>query len=367
MSSEHFRVIASPTSWIEGDALQQLERTALLRGMHLAVGLPDIHAGKGHPIGAVFGSKGLVYPFLVGSDIGCGMALFSTDLSARKAKRDRWTSKLRGLEEPWEGDSSAFLQQHGIAASEHDEALGTIGGGNHFAELQAVDELLDEVTAEHLGLDASKLLLLVHSGSRGLGASILQAHTTRFGDAPLELGTEEATFYLERHDHAMHWARINRILIAERFADCLGATLSPLLDIFHNSVTQHKDLWLHRKGAAPSDQGAIVIPGSRGDFSYVMMPEGDGTQNGFSLAHGAGRKWSRGEVKARIKSRFRPEDLFRTNLGSDVICEDRDLLYEEAPEAYKSIERVIQDLTEAGIARSIARLRPLITYKTRTR
>jgi release factor H-coupled RctB family protein len=361
------RVIASPASWIEGEAVRQLERTAALRGMRMAVGLPDLHAGKGHPIGAVFGAEGLVYPFLVGGDIGCGMALFGTDLPARKPKRDRWTSKLRGLEGPWDGDVEGFLAGHALEASDFDASLGTIGGGNHFAELQAIDEVFDEEGTAALGLDPARLVLLVHSGSRGLGESILRAHTDRFGDAPLELGTAEADAYLTRHDHAMRWARVNRALIADRFAACLGAELTPILDIFHNSVTSRGGLWLHRKGAAPSDQGPVVIPGSRGHHSYLVRPRGDGADSGYSLAHGAGRKWTRTDARARLKPRFRPDDLVRTELGSDVICEDRDLLYEEAPEAYKSIDRVLADLTEANLVSSMARLRPLITYKTRAR
>jgi release factor H-coupled RctB family protein len=367
MNATSPRLLASPSSWIEGEAVRQLERTAALRGMRLAVGLPDLHAGKGHPVGAVFGAEGLVYPFLVGSDIGCGMALWSTDLPARKPRRDRWTSRLRGLDGPWSGDTAAFLAQHGLEPGDLDGSLGTLGGGNHFAELQSIEEVFDEEATAALGLDPSRLVLLVHSGSRGLGEAILRAHTERFRDAPLELGTAEADAYLTRHDHAMRWARANRALIGERFAGCLGAELTPVLDIFHNSVTPHDGLWLHRKGAAPSDRGPVVIPGSRGHHSYLVQPQGDGAASGFSLAHGAGRKWTRSDARARLKPRYRPDDLVRTELGSDVICEDKELLYEEAPEAYKPIDRVLADLVEAGVARPLARLRPLITYKTRAR
>ncbi len=359
------RLIASPGSWIEGEAVRQLERTAALPGMRMAVGLPDLHAGKGHPIGAVFGCEGKVYPFLVGSDIGCGMALVSTDLSARKPKRDRWVAKLTGLEGPWDGDTEEWLRERGLSASAFDASLGTIGGGNHFVELQSLETVHDEEAVAALGLDASRLVLLVHSGSRGLGESVLREHTDRHSDAPLTLGTDEANAYLAKHDHAMHWARASRELIAHRFAERLGAELTPVLDIFHNTVTPHDGLWLHRKGAAPADRGAVVIPGSRGHHSYLVMPVGDGVPNGFSLAHGAGRKWTRSDARARLKPRMRPDELRRTSLGSEVICDDRDLLYEEAPEAYKSIDRVIDDLTQAGVARVVATLRPLITYKTR--
>ena len=121
--------------------------------------------------------------------------------------------------------------------------------------------------------------------------------------------------------------------------------------------------WLHRKGAALSDAGPVVIPGSRGARSYLVLPVGDGEHCGFSLAHGAGRKWTRSDAKGRLKERFRPADLTRTDLGSTVICDDRDLLYEEAPQAYKDIDDVIGDLVHAEAARPVAVLSPLITYK----
>src|SRR5262245_2903216 len=129
--------------------------------------------------------------------------------------------------------------------------------------------------------------------------------------------------------------------------------------------SSHSSLWLHRKGAAPSDHGPLVIPGSRGTFSYLVQPTGDGESHAWSLAHGAGRKWTRSDSRARVRERFRPMQLVQTGLGSRVICGDRDLLYEEAPPAYKDIEQVIEDLVEAGLIQVIATLRPLLTYKTR--
>lgn len=124
--------------------------------------------------------------------------------------------------------------------------------------------------------------------------------------------------------------------------------------------------WLHRKGAAPADKGAVVIPGSRGAITYVAVPS---TQSGeaalHSLAHGAGRKWKRSEAKGKLSKRYKVEDLQRTKLGSRVICEDKALIYEEAPEAYKDIKGVIADLVDADLICLVATLRPLITYKTR--
>lgn len=371
------RVIAAAKTWIEGDAVQQLETTAKLPGMRAAIGMPDLHPGKGSPIGAAFVCAGHLYPHLVGNDIGCGMGLWQTDLLKRKVKRDRWADRLDDLDERWDGDVGAALG--GLAASEHDGSLGTIGGGNHFAELQQVERVEDAAALAGLGLDADRLCLLVHSGSRGLGESILRAHVDVYAAAGLADDTPAAAGYMARHDHAVAWARVNRTVIAGRFATAIGGEIVRVLDVCHNSVVALPGnveslggapcCWLHRKGAAPSTEGPVVIPGSRGSFSYLVQPlvPEDPGYAGYSLAHGAGRKWKRGDTKARLKDRYRPADLVQTALGSRVICEDRELLYEEAPEAYKDIDGVIAALLEAGLCRVIAVLRPVITYKTRRR
>ena len=109
----------------------------------------------------------------------------------------------------------------------------------------------------------------------------------------------------------------------------------------------------------------MVIPGSRGSLSYLVKPTGDGASHAWSLAHGAGRKWARSEARLRMRERFGPHQLLQTGLGSRVVCEERDLLYEEAPEAYKNIGAVIEDLVAAGLVSVIATFRPLLNYKTR--
>ncbi len=368
-------IIRSPKSWIEGEAVQQLEKTAELPGMRRVVGMPDLHPGKGTPIGAVFLSDDRLYPHLVGNDIGCGMALWTTSLRQRKKKLDRWIKRLDGaaMEGAWEGDARARLEQAGVASGEFETSLGTVGGGNHFAELQEVAEVHDDAGFKALGLERGQLHLLVHSGSRGLGQSILRAHVDEHKAAGLASGSEEAEAYRTRHDHAEAWARVNRAVIATRFLDAIGGELrgGPAIDVCHNSV--HEAVvdgcacWLHRKGAAPSDEGPVVIPGSRGAMSYLVRPTGDREGAGLSLAHGAGRRWRRSDARGRLRKRFKPGDLERTALGGRVICEDRDLLYEEAPQAYKDVDVVVADLAGAGLLEIIATLKPLITYKTRRR
>jgi release factor H-coupled RctB family protein len=364
------RVIASPQSWVEGEALRQLEAAARLPGMRSAVGLPDLHPGKGAPVGAAFTSQGVFYPFLVGNDIGCGMGLWELELPTRKAKPERWSTRL-DLEGPWEGDAEAMLAGMGVKPCGFEASLGTVGGGNHFAEVQRVEGVHDTKAFQALKLEADRLLLLVHSGSRGLGEHILRAHVDRHGAGSLAEDSAEARTYLARHDQAVGWARANRATIAERMMRGVGAAGRRVLDVCHNSVTPQTweggRGWLHRKGAAPSDQGAVVIPGSRGALSYLVLPLGDGAEHAHSLAHGAGRKWTRTHARERMRERFTSEALLRTSFKSHVVCEDRDLLFEEAPPAYKAIDRVVGDLVDAGLVRVVATLAPLLTYKTRSR
>jgi release factor H-coupled RctB family protein len=365
---ERTRIVASPSSWIEGEAARQLRDTAALPGVRWAVGLPDLHPGKGCPIGAAVLADGVVYPHLVGGDIGCGMALFQTGLGVSKARGGRLAKRLQGIEGTWAGDGEAWLAAHGVSDVSFAASVGTIGGGNHFAELQAVEALFEPEKVRGFGVEEGSLLLLVHSGSRGFGESILRAHAAAHGARGLAVAGDtaaEARAYLAVHDEAVRWARANRALIARRVADALGLELRPLLDVCHNGVTAHADAWLHRKGATPHDCGIVAIPGSRGALTYLVEPTGSGADVGFSLAHGAGRKWTRRDARARMRERFRPAELVRTALGGTVICEDRDLLFEEAPEAYKRIDRVMADLVEAGACRVLATLRPVLTYKTR--
>ncbi len=356
-------IIASPDSWIDTAAVDQLRHTASLEGIERVVGLPDLHAGRGIAVGAAFWSKSHVYPHLVGSDIGCGMGLWQSNVAVRKFRLETAERKLVGLEGAW-GEGAEALAEAGLPPDLIPEAIGTIGGGNHFAEFLRLEEVLDAAGLAAAGIDPVCVLLMVHSGSRGLGQAILDRH--RDAMAGLQVGEVACAAYLAEHDAAMRWAAVNRAAIAERFTARLGMKAIRLLDICHNSVTSHGGGWLHRKGAAPADRGLVVVPGSRGDLSYVLRPRSDAGDTALqSLAHGAGRKWSRSEAKAKLARRYAIPDLARTELGNHVICEDRELIYEEAPQAYKDIHRVVRDLAEAGLADPIATMRPLITYKTR--
>lgn len=369
MPPHNVTIISTPDSWIEGSAVQQLEKVAGLPGVCRAVGMPDLHPGRGYPIGAAVVSEGVFYPHLVGNDIGCGMGLWLTAIKAKRFRVERVLKSLGTIDGPWDGDISAWLDARGLAPGESDKSLGTVGRGNHFAEFQRVEEVIDEALFSEAGLDRDRVVLLVHSGSRGLGEYILGNHANVHGTDGVAEDSPAAAQYLEGHAHAARWAAANRALIARRLLDEIGTEGEQILDLCHNSLERIDEdgtaRWLHRKGASPSDCGLAVVPGSRGAFSYIVMPTGDQRANAWSLAHGAGRKWNRTAAKERLDKRYTAKALQRTSLGSVVVCDDKNLLYEEAPEAYKDIRRVVDDMVEARLIRVVASLRPLLTYKVR--
>ncbi|MEV0902800.1 RNA ligase RtcB family protein [Actinoplanes sp. NPDC049802] len=346
-------IFAGPGSWIESDAVAQCHQVAALDGMIHVAGMPDLHPGKGAPIGAAMAST-VLYPFLVGSDIGCGIAVYPVRL--KRAVPERIAARFPDLDQPVD---PADLTGLDIPAG-HTGQLGTVGRGNHFAELARVDAVLDETHALRTGLTAGDLVLIVHSGSRGLGERILRAHTERHGAGP----AEDPAAYLAAHDGAVRWGHLNRRLMAERVADAIGAELGePVTDVCHNSVETRDGVYLHRKGAAPGDGRDVLVAGTRGTRSYLVAGH-SGADAGHSVAHGAGRKMSRADALRRGKAKHTVEELRRTPVGSVVVCGDRQLLFEEAPTAYKRIEQVIGDLVTHGLATPIVSTVPVVTYKT---
>jgi release factor H-coupled RctB family protein len=346
--------------------------------------MPDLHPGRGYPIGAAFFTLNKIYPALVGNDIGCGMSLWQTSAKVSKVNLDKLAKKFEHVEQPLDESWSAIIEnrksEKGITTNGYDRALGTIGGGNHFAEFQAIDEVYDQIALDEVGLNQKYLQLLVHSGSRGLGQSILVEHITKHNHDGLNTDDEDFQDYMVKHDEAVRCAELNRELISKRFLEAIRAKGVCAFDINHNLVSAKNiddcDGWLHRKGATPSDKGYVVIPGSRGDYSYLVKPitlneKSDNEASAenlntslFSLAHGAGRKWKRGECHGRLGHKYKREDLYRTALGSRVVCGNKELLYDEAPQAYKKCETVISDMIDAGLVEVVAKLRPVITFKT---
>lgn len=399
------------------------------------LGMPDLHQGKQCPIGAVVITKSkTIHPDLVGEDIGCGMAFYRTDkVVSRTSERqlEQLASRLY-LEESILNDQPAFAQSsfpifsstQSISSEEFSwdeqtipsidpanfeflrsaawaegkadlvaylersaDFLGTIGAGNHFAELQEIDKIfIDPVDAlREYQLDPAVFYLTVHSGSRGIGERALH----EFQDGHLNM--EE---YKQLHDYCLHWAQRNRYAIASRFLCQIGcdyASCGCVLDLSHNfcefcspaaapsltpttSSSEEDLLVIHRKGAAPAypdRRNLIVIPGSRGTKSYlVRATDKNSLANGFSVSHGAGRKFARSKAMELMcdctpqerEKKLSVDESIRNNI---VICEKKELFYEEAPFAYKDVEVVVQDLVALGLCEVVASLKPVITYKTK--
>jgi release factor H-coupled RctB family protein len=350
-------VFASERSWIESDAVDQCHQVAALDGMRHVAAMPDLHPGKGAPIGAAMSST-VLYPLLVGSDIGCGIAVFPIKL--KRPVPEKLAALVPDLDRvPADDDPAWSVLETDIPAG-HLEGLGTVGRGNHFVELARIDTVFEPGDASRIGLDAGDLVLIVHSGSRGLGERILRAHTAVHGAGP----APDPAAYLAMHDDAVRWGSLNRRLLAARVAHALGAAfVEPIVDQCHNSVEIRDGVFLHRKGAAPGDGCDVLIAGTRGTRSYLVAGH-SGAEANYSVAHGAGRKMSRSDALRRGKAKHTVEELRRTPVGSIVGCGDRQLLFEEAPTAYKRIEQVIGDLVEHDLATPVVTTVPLLTYKT---
>jgi release factor H-coupled RctB family protein len=367
-ASSRIHLFASSKAWIEDAAVRQLEHLANRPGMRAVAGMPDLHPGHHGPVGCAAEAEGILHADIVGTDIGCGMQFWSLDLPERRLRLDKAAERLAALQGPWDGDPATRLAEKGFGQEDPDVdacagALGTIGGGNHFCEVQSVAEIIDQDAASAIGLETGTLGLLVHSGSRGLGAAVLSRHYQAGTDGlPLEHG---GLSYLEDHDRALVFAQLNRQIIAERAMAALRTEGVLRLDVPHNLAERNGSRILHRKGAAPSDRGLVPVPGSRGSVTYLVAPLEAPAEALRSIAHGAGRKHDRASMQKRVRTASGDlEKLARNPFGGRVICTDRQLLIEEAPDAYKDIHKVVADLEAMGLVRVVAILRPLVTFKT---
>ncbi len=387
---------------MEGEAIDQLARVARTEGCVCAVGLPDLHPGPGVPIGASFAFRGLVWPALVGGDAGCGVRLVG--VPKIKAKGDALERRVLAeledeplahvddgslLEAVWTRGAKGLAEVRGVpetlaafAEAEPDGAsevgpcpdavyggqLGTIGGGNHFAEISRVQQIVDADGAQAAGLRRSGFAVLVHSGSRGLGRHLAE----RWAGRTLAEDSEDHHTWLADIRGALNYASANRLVLAWRLLRAVGAArpqrTSGGLELVHNTVQAIDDptwgrVWVHRKGAAPAADGQLtVVLGSRGAPSWVMR--GSGSRDSlYSVAHGAGRRLNRHQAIELMKHRYKRTEMARTASGGRVVCDDRDALYAEHPDCYKPIEPVIEALEQAGTAARVAALLPLVTVK----
>ncbi len=405
---EQARLLALDSVWMEGEALDQLARVARMADCKQAVGMPDLHAGPGMPIGAALGFGSTIHPHLVGGDAGCGARLVVLDklklhgdtlerrvratfaepvamfadlddpLALLEAVWQRGPRALAGapvdedLAELAEAEPEDDLPDSGalpsaLACEEFVGTLGTIGGGNHFAELGEVTRVFDDAAASELGLERRSFVVLVHTGSRALGKTF----AGQWGMRVLTEAGEQAE-YLAQLAGTLRFARTNRLLVAWRLLGACGAArrskLRGSIDLMHNFVRREpmaggESGFVHRKGCAPAGAGELaVVLGSRGTPSWLMR--GCGQLDCLcSVAHGAGRRMTRSEARAKLGLKHERKSLQRTASGSRVICDDKDLLYEEHPDAYKPIDPVIASLEAGGAATRVAELAPVLTVK----
>lgn len=433
---------------------RQLDPSARIRRVALT---PDFHKGAGIPVGTVLQTEGFVVPQAIGNDIGCGMRLHRTGLT-RQDLEPHWNAleaKLRhlffagGRDLALTGVQREALLRHGVeglrdtvplsqhgglwalfhrqnsagdrigngsaglsvphlpAVSDwlgegrrlsHDAQLGSVGGGNHFVEIQAVKRLLDPATAHAWGLYVGQIVVMVHSGSLGfghlggnLGKRLAQAHfPARVGQNALLPLTDEAAIaeWQSAANAAAHFAGVNRLMLGLMVQAALESvtvqtSFDLLYDAAHNAVWQDGNTFLHRKGATPAGGFAemegtpfaytgepVLVPGSMGASSFILA--GRGLPEALaSASHGAGRVQGRGAAMQGHDAEFAAFlERFRVVTPLDYRHARRDIrerklaeLKQEAPFAYKGIGPVIDTLTRGGLASAVAEVTPLLTVK----
>ncbi len=442
---------------VTGDpALGQLANVATLPGIErYALAMPDIHFGYGFPVGGVAAfdlHDGVVSPGGIGYDINCGVRLLRSSLTVdevrprlaelvdrlfrevpsgvgSKGGRALSTSEIdevlaggaRWAVEQGLGRTSDLLVQEesgclpGARPSEVSESarkrglkqLGTLGSGNHFLEVQAVDEILDPPFAGAMGLKPGGVAVMLHTGSRGLGHQVATDFIQRMDRKLAEAGTQlvdrqlscaaiesdDGQRYLGAMAAAANFAWANRQAITagvrRAFSQVFGRSdeelgLEVVYDITHNiaKVEEHgtngarKRLLVHRKGATRAFPAGreevpepyrpygqpVLIPGDMGTASYVLAGLPTSMERSFgSSCHGAGRRLSR---HAAVRE-FRYDEVTRTLAGRGIVVRStsREGVTEEAPGAYKNVEEVVRVAEGAGLTRRVARLVPLGVVK----
>ena len=452
-------IYASEKIQIEEDALEQLKNAARLPSVVRVLATPDIHVGFGVPIGCVAGLTEIVVPAAVGYDVNCGMRVMTTPLKRGDINPEQLAHSIRRDIPLGEGKANLRLDRHDLevilergvkgideiarrggrvweARNEEDEAqdiehienngsmagevgavsdhakergmgqLATLGGGNHFIEIQVVDRVLDEKLAARFGLEKDMITVMIHSGSRGLGHQVgddyMKLAKRITGEEPgghslsfLRISDKPGQRYIGAMNAAANFAFANRqfmgSMVRREFRREFGDIPMPIIyDVPHNmaKLEEHfgQKLWVHRKGATrafgPSRMAGtkyadcgqpVLIPGSMGTASYILVgiDSKGATEAMCSVNHGAGRVMSRTAARGRVTRRGKvispgaisDEEFARSMQGVTLIAEDRSSAKEEAPGAYKDIDAVVETVVEAGLAKAVARLRPLAVLK----
>ena len=375
------------TNDVEETAMRQIENLTTLPFLHhhLAI-MPDVHAGMGMPIGGVLACDGAVIPNAVGVDIGCGMCAVKTnwkmeDLPAHVIRKEIMKGiRARiplGMDHHKEAQDAKYLPQgHDIDKMEivkrrqHSilHEVGTLGGGNHFIELQKDEE--------------GNLWIMIHSGSRNLGKQVgdyynkiavslnEKWHSVVSPEIRLPFlphGTREFGAYWNEMKYCIDFALCNRRLMMERIqeviADSLkGIEFEPMINIAHNyAAFEHhfgKDVIVHRKGATLAREGVIgIIPGSQGTASYIV--KGLGNPDSFcSCSHGAGRVLSRKAAIKTLDMNAEVRNLEAKGIIHAIRCQDD---MQEASGAYKDIDTVIAN--ESDLVKVKTKLLPIAVIK----
>ena len=375
------------TDYVEKSAMRQIENLTTLPFLfhHLAI-MPDVHTGMGMPIGGVLACKDAVIPNAVGVDIGCGMCAVKTNWKVTDIPTDVLRKQImRGIRKriPLGMDHHKEAQDEKYLPTGHDidkmeivkrrqeyitKEVGTLGGGNHFIELQK-----DET---------GTLWIMIHSGSRNLGKLVGDYYNEKAKKlnerwysvvSPdirlsfLPLRTDEFNAYWQEMKYCVDFALCNRKLMMKRIEEVIKDAIpeigfEPMINIAHNYAAWERhygqDVIVHRKGATLAREGVIgIIPGSQGTASYIV--EGLGNPESFcSCSHGAGRTLSR---TAAIRDLNLKEEVERLDaLGIiHAIRNQNDM--QEASGAYKDIETVIAN--EADLVKVKTRLLPVAVIK----
>lgn len=437
---------------VEKGALDQVANVACLPGIQkFSIGLPDIHFGYGFSIGGVgaFSARtGVISPGGVGFDINCGVKFLKTNLTEEEVKPKikeiidvlfknvpsglgskgkirlkpgeidevlnygaqwavensyGWEKDLEHLEEGGRMEDANADKVSDKAKKRGIPQLGSLGSGNHFLEIQKIDEIFDEETARTFGLDEAEITVMIHTGSRGCGHQIcsdylrsMDKSAKRYNiDLPdrqlacAPVDSPEAQDYFQAMAAGANFAWTNRQMIVhwvrESFEQVFNQTAEDMdmdivYDVAHNIAKKEvhsikgrdTEVYVHRKGATrafgpgrkeiPREYRAagqpVLIPGTMGTASYVLCGTDVAMEETFgSTAHGAGRKMSRAGAK-RI---YNGEEVKKSleNRGIIVKATSMPVVAEEAPGAYKDVDEVVQTAHNAGISTLVAKMVPL--------
>ncbi len=380
-------IVKNWAAGIDEHARQEVENLCLLPFIHHHIALmPDAHGGKGMPIGGVLATKGVVVPNAVGVDIGCGMCAVKTNVRVDSLTPDIIRKQLlRGIRrqiplgrdhhkqkqdekfmpQGFDTDSMHVVSRQLVSAMKQ---VGTLGGGNHFIELQRDDE--------------GWLWIMIHSGSRNLGKQVGEYYNDKadalnrrwYSMVPpdinmpfLPLRTDEFRQYWAEMEYCVAFALCNRSLMMNRIMEVIadtaaGAEFEPMINIAHNYAAweEHfgENCIVHRKGATLARPGMVgIIPGSQGTCSYIT--EGLGNPESFmSSSHGAGRRLSRTEARRELSLEEEVERLERAGV-IHAIRYEQDL--DEAAGAYKDIDEVMA--AQSDLVRIRTRLTPIAVIK----